>query len=732
MEVGSGDTVTWAFNSSGSSWDAELITTQVFRDPSAWYHFLCVADTTQATASNRLKLYVNGTQVTTFSTATYPSQNTDLPINSTQLHQIGRNGVPSNYFSGYLADIHFIDGQALDPTSFGEFDDNGIWQPKAFAGSYGTNGFRLDFSDNSAATATTLGKDRAGSNNWTPNNLSVTAGAGNDSLVDVPTNGAETDTGVGGQVRGNYCTWNPLDQASATISNGNLDTSAGCVRATLGLTTGKWYWEQTVITKLDAVNNPRAGVAGASASLSSDLGSQSNAWVMFMAGGANGGKGYNNSTITGSGSAFSANDVGMFAYDADAGKLWFGKNGSWLTGDPATDTSPFYSSVTAPVFPVVQDGSSSSVANFGQRPFAYTAPSGFKALNTANLPAPLVTKPSEVFDVVTYMGNAGTQSITGLAFNPDFVWIKGRDATPWHALFDSVRGTGLRLSSNVTNAETGNGTTDLLQSFNSNGFTVNATLNGGPDTSVNWDGSDGAASSYVAWTWDAGSSTVTNTVGSISSQVRANASAGFSIVTWTGNGTLNASIGHGLGVKPALAIIKNRSSSQNWPVFTDIIDGSKDFLYLNTTAAKDNASSNASTSTLFYLSGGGEDNGNTNSMVGYFFAPVAGYSNAFSYTGNGSSDGPFCFLGFRPRFLIIKRTDAAYGWYMYDTARDTYNIAGKELLANSSDAEVSDSDIDILSNGFKPRRSSLAFNASGGTFIGFAWAEHPFQYARAR
>jgi hypothetical protein len=132
--------------------------------------------------------------------------------------------------------------------------------------------------------------------------------------------------------------------------------------------------------------------------------------------------------------------------------------------------------------------------------------------------------------------------------------------------------------------------------------------------------------------------------------------------------------------------------------------------------------------------GGGTTSVNTSSInyVAYCFAPVSGYSSAFSYTGNGSSDGPFCFLGFRARFLIIKRTDAAYGWYMYDTARDTYNIAGKELLANASDAEVSDSDLDILSNGFKPRRSSLAFNASGGTFIGFAWAENPFQYARAR
>jgi hypothetical protein len=200
-----------------------LESTQLFRDLSAWYHIVAVADTTNATSSDRLRIYVNGARVSALNTANYPPQNYDTFINQSGVaHYLGRM-YTNTYFNGYLADIHFIDGQALDPTSFGEFDTNGIWQPIEYTGTYGTNGFHLDFADN--ASTTTIGYDAAGSNDWTANNLSVTAGAGNDSLVDVPTNGGQTDTGVGGEVRGNYATWNPLDTSNseAVLSNGNLD-----------------------------------------------------------------------------------------------------------------------------------------------------------------------------------------------------------------------------------------------------------------------------------------------------------------------------------------------------------------------------------------------------------------------------------------------------------------------------------------------------------------------------
>jgi hypothetical protein len=664
-------------------------------------HIVIAVDTTQGTAANRVRIYVNGSEVTVFSIATYPSQNADTFINSATTHTINKESdFYANYGNMYVADAHFIDGQALDPTSFGEFDaTTGVWVPKAYTGSYGTNGFRLDFSDNSAATATTLGKDRAGSNNWTPNNLSVTAGAGNDSLVDVPTNGAQTDTGAGAEVRGNYATWNPLSKASvATLSNGNLDASyTGASYPHLGSdstiflpASGKWYWEITATTVGELWTGIRNVVDGKQSTYYRD-----------------GSGGFNNIRIEASSSTGSANaasytngDVIGVAVNCDGSTIAWYKNGSQV-GSTYSLTNvanlvPFAGHASTV-------GSAAVVANFGQRPFAYTAPSGFKALNTANLPAPVVTKPSTVFDVALDTGaNILTAAQNKLSTGTDLLWIKDRANTNNHQLIDTVRGGTATLQSNTTAAET----------------TYSA-----------------PSGSSVAWCWDAGSSTVTNTVGSISSQVRANASAGFSIVTYTGAGS-GATIGHGLGVAPRLIIVKNRTNSIDWLVYTTMVDGSLDFLFLNTTAAKGESGENLPTSTVFSIASNTFVGANTRNYVAYCFAPVAGYSSFGSYVGNGSaSDGPFVYTGFRPRWLLVKRSDAAgEGWYLWDTARQTYNVTDLTLSPNTSAAEGGGSAryFDLLSNGFKVRSSDGAFNASGGTYIYAAFAEHPFQYARAR
>jgi hypothetical protein len=285
------------------------------------------------------------------------------------------------------------------------------------------------------------------------------------------------------------------------------------------------------------------------------------------------------------------------------------------------------------------------------------------------------------------------------------------------------------LFSNSTNAESTANANSLTSLSTRWIFTLGSLM-----TAAN-----GSSQTYVAWTWDAGSSTVTNTDGSITSQVRANASAGFSVVTYTGSGSTGSTVGHGLGVNPGMVIVKNRTGTgYQWRVWHSYfgVSGTKTLL-LSDTSGEITGSTDGYitglTSTVFGF-GGGTTTVNASSInyVAYCFAPVSGYSSFGSYTGNGSADGPFVFTGFRSRWVMVKRTDAAYGWYMYDTARDTYNIAGEVLLANASDAEVSDSDLDILSNGFKPRRSSNAFNASGGTFIYIAFAESPFAYARAR
>jgi hypothetical protein len=710
--------------------------TALFRDVSAWYHFVVSVDTTQATAANRVRIYVNGAEITQFASASYPAQNSVTQFANSSTSRIGTLFNAGGYwYDGLIAEFHFIDGQALTPTSFGEFSaTTGVWVPKRYTGTYGTNGFRLDFSDNSAATATTLGKDAAGSNNWTPNNFSVTAGADNDSLVDVPTNGSEVDTGLGGQVRGNYCTWNPLDStAGHTLSNGNLDVVPTTMawkhtRSTISIpTSDKWYAEFT-FPGLNDTQFTIIGFAPPSLSLSTyvgaatgSIGFQCNATVW-----TNGGSGL-------TGTTYAANDIMQIAVDRASGKAWLGKNGTWISsGNPANGTNPTTSSVatTGDLFFAVSiyATGNSVVCNWGARPFAYTAPSGFKALCTANLPAPLVTKPSSVFDVVTYTGTGSSLTPTSsLGFNPDLVWIKSRSAATDHSLYDSVRGAQARLESNTTDAEV---TSDNgLTAFNSNGFTL------GTLAQVNTN-----AATYAGWCWDAGSSTVTNTAGSITSSVRANASAGFSIVTYTGTLTSagNVTIGHGLGVAPSLIITKSRSDSSRWAVFPSAALGANKYLELNTTAAVADSvavgggAAPVPTSTVFYTPYLFGANVNGQTFFAYCFAPVAGYSSFGSYTGDSAPN--FIYTGFTPALVIMKRTDTGdEGWLMTTWKTQGYNSFGAYLGAHSSSAEATTTNyMDIVSNGFVHRHNSGWNNASGGTYIYAAFAEAPFQYALAR
>jgi hypothetical protein len=697
----------------------EIISTQVFRDVGAWFHLVVAFDSTQSTSTDRIKVYINGSQITTFSTATYPTQNFDSVFNTTDPHRIGELSYAGNIYEldAYLADLHWIDSQALTPSAFGEFDTNGVWQPIAYSGSYGTNGFHLDFADNSTAAA--LGTDTSSNGNtWTVNNLSVTAGAGNDSLVDSPTNGSQTDTGVGGEVVGNYCTWNPLDKDSdVTLSNGNLDTTqsaAGATKGTVAVATGKWYWE---ITKT-STGNQNFGIATVSAvpstyvgGFTSSAGFNSSNGDMLVTGSAFG-------TLNGSTVGTTNNgDVLGLALDLDGGTLKIYRNGTLLTANHFTISNA--GNVTPAIGTNVSLSGNDS-ANFGQRPFAYTAPSGFKALCTTNLPTPTIADGSTVMDVALYTGNGSTQTISGLNFSPDLVWFKSRSAAENHVLSDRVRGADRQLFSNLANAEQTNST--YVTSFTDDGFSLGSNTGTG--------GNNINGSTYAAWCWDAGSSTVTNTQGSISSQVRANASAGFSVVTFT-MGSGSYTVGHGLGVAPSLLITKARSNTSSWWTYHASL-GTGSYLALNGTAAAatDYSWGAAPTSTVFTANNNFFTNAYT--YVVYAFAPVAGYSLAFTYTGNGLSDGPAVFLGFKPALIIIKRTDSANDWVMLDNKRIGYNPQTAILFPNESYTESASDYMDLLAGGFKVRRTNAEYNASGGTYIGFAWAEHPFATARAR
>jgi hypothetical protein len=690
--------------------------TAVFRDVSAWYHIV------MRVSAGAFTIYVNNTSHITGSLSSALQSGTWYQGST-------YSGSPLYGFNGYLANTHFIDGQALTPASFAETDaTTGAWNPKAYSGSYGTNGFYLQFADNSSNTASTLGKDYSGlGNNWTPNNLSVTAGAGNDSLVDSPTNYG-TDTGVGGEVRGNYATWNPLQSSASTLANGNLDCTTSVatgaqVRATIAVSSSKWYWEVTVNTTAVANN---IGIIKTSEALAADRPGYFAGGYAYV--GYNGNK-ENNASASSYGATYGAGDIIGVALDLTAGTLVFYKNG--------TSQGTAYSSLTGEFIPCIGDGTGGSGldmnANFGQRPFAYTAPSGYKALCTQNLPAPLVTKSNTVFDVVTYTGTGASRSITGLNFNPDFVWIKPRSVAEQHELYDAVRGTGKVLFTDYTDAEATR--PDGLTSFNSDGFSLG-------DRAYD----NGSGKSYVAWTWDAGTSTVTNTQGSITSQVRANASAGFSVVGWSGSNS-DATVGHGLNVQPSMIIAKPRSSAYDWKVLH--FKGNNSTWgagYLNQTAAfipisGDYSGSNffdrtAPTSSVFSVSGNkyaASDSGSISgtTYIAYCFSPVVGYSSFGSYTGNGSSDGTFVYTGFRPKWLMIKRSDASgNGWYIMDATRNTYNVGASILEAQSSGSEYSASFIDFLSNGFKLRATGGDINS--GTIIYAAFAEAPFNYSRAR
>jgi len=706
-------------------------TSAVYRDPSAWYHIVLAVDTTQATAANRIKLYVNGSEVTAFSSSANPNQNDDLGINQTAAHSIGATSAGTATLSGYLADVHFIDGQALDPSSFTEVSaTTGQLIPKAYTGSFGTNGFWLKFSDNSAATATTLGKDYSGnSNNWTPNNLSVTAGAGNDSLVDTPTSYG-TDDGLGGSVRGNYCTWNPLTGA-ITLTNGNLDgnSTGGAWRGatgTAGVLSGKWYWEST-IQSTDSGNYygefgfiKTTDITGAITFPSGMNG------IVYYA--RNGRKISGGTSVVTSSSGATTGDVVQVAVDLDAGKIWFGVNNTWIdSGNPASGTNAAYTGLSGTYLPVigVLDGGKCNT-NWGARPFAYTAPSGFKALCDTNLPAPVVAKPSTAMDVKLYTGNGSTQTISGLGFSPDLLWIKGRSGPAAHTLIDAVRGVNSQLMSNLTVAE--ETVTDAVTALTSNGFSLGANTSGiYPHVNVN-------AYTYAAWAWDAGSSTVTNTQGSITSQVRANASAGFSVVTYTGNGTSGATVGHGLGVAPAMIHVKKRNTpSYDW-ISSFNTDGQVRRGYLNLDLGLGTESVSYTSNTFQVVNSTG-DNANGGTYVAYCFAPVAGYSAFGSYTGNGSSDGPFVYTGFRPKWVMIKGISGGDHWYLYDSVRLGYNPRNEQLTPNLSDAEydaLSYPNIDICANGFKLRTTIGGRNSSGVLYAYAAFAESPFQYARAR
>jgi hypothetical protein len=550
-------------------------------------------------------------------------------------------------------------------------------------------------------------------------------------MRDSPTNGSTVeDTGLGGQVPGNYPTIDPLEynQSQITYSNANLSWSQtanpgfgpqSMTKSTFQLPkTGKWVFAITIgasgnnaqfgIARPDYVGNPTRASFGTTIDTTDYA-------TINPTGGV-----IKNTVEVSTSSSIGVGDEVQCAVDCDIGTVSFYKNGTYVGQATGMLTS------TRDYWPMTHGASSSSSGsgswNFGQRPFAYAAPAGFKCLNTANLPQPTIPEGKDYFNVVTWNGTGSAQIISGVGFQPDFVWAKPRSAADNHMLYDAIRGVQKGLFTNLTSEELTSATT--LTAFNSDGFSV------ATDSGIN-----GSGRTFVAWNWKAGDTTVTNTAGNITSQVRANPTAGFSIVTYTGNGSGSLTgIGHGLGRAPKFYIIKNRGGSTNWFVYHTSLGNTG--LSLNTDAsafANDSYFSSHPNSDNIFVSTNSMVNANGNGHIAYCWAEIEGYSKFGSFVGNGSSDGPFIYTGFRPAFIMTKALVGGAFWTIHDTTRDTTNLSQRYVWANRSDAEATTfSKFDILSNGFKSRNANDNVNYNGTNVIYMAFAEHPFKTSRAR
>ena len=696
----------------------------VFRDCSSWYHICSSYD------GSNLRLYINGVLDKT------TSHSGDAKINSNVAHYIGQNGSSARYLPGYLAEFHFVDGTAKAASDFGETDaDTGQWIPKKYAGSHGSQGYYLKFDDTS-----NFGLDSSGNgNNWTASGFG-TSGASNDSMEDTPNN--------------NYCTWNRIDKHRDHISvtDGNLvpnqtDSSgfAG-VRGTFGVTSGKWYfefqcgsgsghmvgWVNSEFNMHDTadVAITTAGTNGHGAVFDSRgfmygwIGSEAAAW-------------YPDSSNT---TTWGNNDVIGCAMDLDNYKFYFAKNNTWINSqDPTDGTNAIiptgsnndgdgeYSSgdVMQPYF--TGWGNGTGETKFGQNGFSYTPPTGYQALCTANLSEPTIKKGSDHFNTVLYTGNdSDGHAITGVGFQPNLVWIKDRGDSNHHRVYDSVRGVNAALLTSATNAEDQYATYGQFESFDSDGFTVGI----GTGNSGQRGEATNSAEPHVAWNW------------------KESATAGFDIVSYTGNGQDNTdvAISHSLGVSPEMLIIKNRDGSNRWQTWHKSLGTHNTYLInnilLNTTGAETFYSSQIraiSSSTFTVRDADADGNANVNKngddYIAYLWASVEGYSKSGFYKGNGNADGPFIFTGFKPAMVLIKCSSNAENWNLFDNKRDPDNKVHHLLVPNTSTEENNSTaarELDFLSNGIKIRGTDGTINTDDYTYVYFAFAETPFKYANAR
>ena len=737
LSMGGSGNISWQLRYGGSQHQyrrSTYATESNHMDNGSWFHFVCQWDSNNSTTADRFIIWINGVRQDLIEyNATQSGSSSGF---MTGQNYIGKAHDTSGYNAEfYLAEMHAVNNAVLAPTHFGFTDPiTGNWRPKkssdiVAATTYGTGGWYLDFSDPS-----NLGADRSGNGqNWSAYNFDAA-----DCVFDSPTN--------------NFCILDNNDFDGNKATDGNLQSGHANTNAwrhtrstfLLGKGSGRWYWEVQQKGTIDSSNGHIAGLAHQNYMSRTQDPNSNSAYIYARQGDTrywNGGNAASHFPSTAN------NDIIQFAFDADRGLLWSGKNGTWTGADPATGTNHSYSinyggGDGGDVTPFVGSYGSNnySIVNFGQQPFTYTPPTGFRSICSKNfaIQGPTITNTKSHFDVVTFTGNGSTgQSITSLQFQPDLIWFKSRSSTSWHAWFDVVRGRAKGWSTNVTNTEYTSSSTQDLISFDSNGFTVG--------TTYAWGSVNGNTNNIVAWCWKAGGAPVSNSDGTITASVSANKDAGFSIVSYTGTGA-DGTVGHGLDAVPDCIILKNRDRAVEGLVKHTMMASGK-IMYTNLTDGEDTASGsnngiiddldNAKTFSLSRTGDSGNYNNNNVSgekFIAYCWRSIPGYSKFGIFTGNGQGGtqqpgGTVVRLGFKPALVILKRTssDSGSNWGMFDFKRLGYNRKVYDLRMNVNNTEGGDNDIlSLESEGFRITTTSSGFGGlNGQTYIFMAWAENP-------
>ena len=708
--------------------------TAVYRDPSAWQHVVVTWD------GSNLKFYSNGVRVINDT-----QLSGDVGINGPHGHTIGNTGNGTQRINCYMAEMNFLDGTLVGESTvdgkvlideFGRYNSLGVWVPKAInftSDQYGANGFRLTFASDQHATASTAigidsaptGGNHASANNWSSSGFNTSAISNSNTANDIDFKDTPT---------ANYATGNPLNKINGLEKGALGFVSATNTRCKTESTqhfpqSGVWqmeYKSHTAYQTHFGFKNSTEDVWSTSADYN---GAQ---WKCV-----NNGSFIANGTDVGGISSTSNGDIWtvVLDFDNDTGK-WYRNNTLEKTITSIPAPANYYNAL-------MENYGNANEFNFGQTDFRHTPVSGAKALQLNNHPEPTIKNGRDHFDVLTYDGAGGSQTITGLNFTPDFVWIKYRSGTDGHILQNSVRGVNKGVQSGSDAAEFDDSTT--ITSFNSNGFTV------GGNAQTNTSGRD-----YCAWCWkaggaptatndnaagsaqDAGSVKVDGSDGSFAhgtiavKKMSVNTTAGFSIVEYTGTGSAGT-IPHGLGKVPQFAFIKRTDGTGDFDCY-HVSLGNQRVIKLNSSSAKSATgtgyyNNTSPTSTVFSIGAGGANNTSGENYIGFFWAPIDGFSSFGQYVGHSNSgtniQGDFVYTGFKPSMIMVKNLDTGGGWVRLDTARSTANPCKINLSpANVSEATL-DGGLDFLANGFKVRQGGGELGDSGLNFAYMAWAENP-------